>query len=66
MTEGKPVSFTLRMPGEVRRAMRLRATEEGITDAALVLKGLKALGLPVPDDAVQDRRATRHKRKETP
>lgn len=48
---------------ELHKAMRLRAAEEGTTLRALVMQGLRAIGLPVSSDDEQDRRAERGNRR---
>lgn len=47
----------------LHRALRLRAAEEGTTIRALVLRGLRAIGLPVEDADEADRRGARGNRR---
>lgn len=44
------------VPASVERALRMKAAEEGTTYRTLVLRGLKAIGIDVPDDELRDRR----------
>jgi len=46
---------------ELHKAMRMRAAEEGTTIRALVMRGLRAIGLPVSTDD-EDRRHARGNR----
>lgn len=48
---------------DLHRALRLRAAEEGTTIRALVLRGLRAIGLPVEDADEADRRGARGNRR---
>ena len=49
-------AFTVEVPPELRRAVRLRAAEDGITERVLVLRALRAYGLPVAEGDLVDRR----------
>lgn len=44
------------VPASVERALRMKAAEEGTTYRTLVLRGLKAIGIDVPEDELRDRR----------
>lgn len=52
--EGKGLMLTV--PEETRRALAVRAAENGTTMRVLVLEALKQAGYPVPDDELIDRR----------
>jgi hypothetical protein len=43
--------------------MRMKAAEEGTTIRVLVMRGLRAIGLPVSADDESDRRAARGNRR---
>lgn len=47
---------------ELHKAMRIRAAEEGTTIRVLVMRGLRAIGLPVVAEDEQDRRGARGNR----
>jgi len=44
------------VPASVERAVKIRAAEEGTTVRTLILKGLKAIGIDVPEEELRDRR----------
>lgn len=48
---------------ELHKAMRVRAAEEGTTIRVLVMRGLRAIGLPVSHDDERDRRSARGNRR---
>lgn len=48
---------------ELHRAIRLKAAEEGTTIRVLVMRGLRAIGLPVSADDETDRRRARGNRR---
>ena len=52
--EGKQLMLTV--PDATRRALALKAAEQGTTMRALVLEALKRAGYPVPPDELVDRR----------
>ena len=47
---------------ELHRAMRLKAAAEGTTMRVLVMRGLRAIGLPVSVEDEKDRRGARGNR----
>lgn len=54
------------VPAELHRAMRMKAAEEGTTIRVLVMRGLRAIGLPVSPDDERDRRSARGNRRSKP
>ena len=44
------------VPASVERAVKIRAAEEGTTVRTLILRGLKAIGIGVPEEELRDRR----------
>lgn len=48
---------------ELHRALRVKAAEEGTTIRVLVMRGLRAIGLPVSALDEQDRRGARGNRR---
>ena len=50
---------------ELHRAMRLKAAAEGTTMRVLVMRGLRAIGLPVSIEDEKDRRGARGNRART-
>jgi hypothetical protein len=44
------------VPASVERAVKIRAAEEGTTVRTLILKGLQAIGVDVPEEELRDRR----------
>lgn len=59
-------AFTVEVPPELRRAVRLRAAEDGITERVLVLRALRAFGLPVAEEDLVDRRQFNGARRHEP
>jgi hypothetical protein len=59
-------AFTVEVPPELRRAVRLRAAEDGITERVLVLRALRAYGLPVAEGDLVDRRQFNGARRHEP
>jgi hypothetical protein len=51
------------MRSELHKAMRLKAAEEDTTIRVLVMRGLRAIGLPVSAEDEQDRRHARGNRR---
>jgi hypothetical protein len=49
-------AFTVEVPPELRQALRLRAAQDGTTERVLVLRALRAFGLPVAEKDLIDRR----------
>lgn len=44
------------VPASVAKALNIRAAEEGGTVRTIILQGLKAIGVAVPDEELRDRR----------
>ena len=44
------------VPASLVRQLNIKAAEEGTTVRTIILQGLKALGLPVADEELRDRR----------
>lgn len=44
------------VPASVARAINIRAAEEGVTVRTIILQGLKAVGVSVPEEELRDRR----------
>ena len=57
----KPEEATLQVeiPAGVKKHLRVRAARDGETMRAIVLKALKAYGIPVDKRAIADRRKTK-------
>jgi hypothetical protein len=52
----RDVSLGVEVPESVKRALKIKAATEGITNRALLLQALQRIGIAVPDDEVRDRR----------
>jgi hypothetical protein len=55
----KTVPITFEAPVAVRQAMKALAVRRGLTDKGIWLMAARELGVPVPDEAIQDGRAVR-------
>lgn len=56
------VRLTLWVPKDVRRAMKARALELGLTDKGAWLMAARTWGVDVPDEAIMDKRTNRQRR----
>lgn len=55
----KDVALQVMVPPDVKRAVNMQAAKEDTTQRTIVLKALQALGIPVSDDDLHDRRRDR-------
>jgi hypothetical protein len=55
-TPDKEVAIQVMVPPHVRKQVALMSAENGESIRTVVLRGLKAIGVDVPDDQLVDRR----------
>jgi hypothetical protein len=53
------VTLQVMVPAQVKRAIALRAANEGTTQRTVVLAALRAIGVPVRGDDLRDKRKAR-------
>lgn len=53
---GPLVAFNMALPAKIAKSIRDLAYQRDTSAKGIVLEGLKAIGLDIPDDLIQDRR----------
>jgi hypothetical protein len=57
--ENKDVSLQVMVPARIKRQVSVRAAKEGSTQRAIILTGLRAIGIEVNDKDLYDKRKVR-------
>lgn len=55
----KDVSLQVMVPARIKREVRVEAAKKGVTQRALILSALRAIGFVVKDNDLDDRRKAR-------
>jgi hypothetical protein len=60
LSRSKDVPIQVMVPEAVRRQVALMGADRGESIRSLVLRGLQAIGIDIPDSELGDRRGRRH------